>query len=60
MSGSTRWCDAFPEYPQHCCISCHEDNNEYGFDLLVDWEETYEVCCGVYNKFIEPREAADE
>lgn len=59
MSDRTKFCWDYPGYPQHCCISCHEDAEEWGFALMGDYRETYEVCCGVFNEHIEPQGADD-
>ncbi len=59
MSGSTEYCSDYPGYPRHCCISCHEDADDWGYDLMWDIDGTYEVCCGVYNEFILPQEGVD-
>jgi len=44
-------CSDFPGAPG-CCLSCHEDANEYGFDLcrvtLKEGEEAA-ACCSVVN-----------
>ena len=32
----------------HCCASCHEDKDEYGYPMICldDWRE---VCCTTYH-----------
>ena len=34
-----------------CCQSCHEDANEFGYDMMqVEYGEwVIEICCGIYN-----------
>ena len=56
-----KYCGDYPEYPKHCCISCHEDADEWGYDLMADcFPETYEVCCRVYEEFIMPDQITAE
>lgn len=43
-----------------CCLSCHEDNSEYGFDLLEFELPNYiiiSVCCRVSKKISDMLEA---
>lgn len=37
-----------------CCPSCHEDANEYGYDLMeieLGKNRTAYVCCDIFNAF---------
>ncbi len=46
-----RFLDGWPG----CCMSCHEDADEYGFDLIEHrvHGRRVEVCCGISNEFFE-------
>jgi len=46
-----RTCSDFPDAPS-CCDSCHEDADEYGYDLCeveIGPDEYAVVCCKVSN-----------
>jgi hypothetical protein len=38
-------CEDFPDAPS-CCESCHDDADQYGYDLFGDGVN-YRVCCTV-------------
>lgn len=45
--------------PVGCCNSCHEDNEEYGYDMVSapDDEESH-ICCAVANYLAEHKPKA--
>ena len=48
-------CRDFPGAPS-CCESCHVDDEEYGYDLMMvneDTEHAARVCCAVANRISE-------
>ncbi len=56
----SKHCNDFPNIP--CCVSCHEDEEEYGYDLIhseFKADEIY-VCCSVSNALNELTNEAQE
>lgn len=57
--GCSHLASVVPGLP-NCCISCHEDCDEYGYAMLeqYDGDDVLEICCALGN-YLDPARKAD-
>lgn len=57
----TLHCGSFPQLGAvRCCYSCHEDYDEYGYEMIFLYQDmdgvTAHICCAVANAIDEMRD----